>query len=87
MHGTNCESCHVAGAFNVPDQSESLPGLLSPSEALNGRERQIGEVPAYITGPASRACGGCHRAQLINADSADGLAAFNQHVLQGGYMV
>ncbi|MGB8984153.1 MAG: hypothetical protein WCC12_19965, partial [Anaerolineales bacterium] len=87
-HGTtNCESCHVEGAYNVPDQSKSLPGLLSASDEINGEERSIGDVPSYVTGPASRACGGCHRAELIKDDSADGLAAFNLHMAQGGYMV
>ena len=71
-HGsTNCESCHVEGTYNVPDQSKSLPGLLSASETLTGTDRSIGEVPSYVTGPASRACGGCHRAELINEDAAE----------------
>ena len=88
-HGsTNCESCHVEGAYNAPDQSKSLPGLQSASDSpLDGWDRNIGEVPEYVTGPASRACGGCHRAELINEDSAGGLAIFNLHTTQGGYMV
>jgi len=88
-HGaTHCESCHVAGTNNVPDQSKSLPGLLSASDyPLNGWDRKIGEVPAYVTGPASRACGGCHRAELINEDAAGELMLFNQHVKQGGYLI
>ena len=87
-HGnTNCESCHVAGAYNVPDQAKSLPGLLSASDSLTGRERNIGDVPSYVTGPATRACGGCHRAAAINEDSAGELAMLFQHWTQGGYMV
>jgi OmcA/MtrC family decaheme c-type cytochrome len=86
-HGTNCESCHVAGAYNVPDQSKSLPGLLSASESFNGRDRTIAEVPSYVVGPASRACGGCHRAELINEDKYGDLVAFNVHTAQGGYMI
>ena len=86
-HGaTNCESCHTEGTNNVPDQSESLPGLLSASDSINGRDRNIGDVPAYVTGPASRACGGCHRAVLINEDEAGELVSFNQHTKQGGYL-
>jgi len=88
-HGvTDCESCHVEGTNNVPDQSASLPGLASPSDSpLDGWDRNIGEVPSYVTGPASRACGGCHRAELINEDAAGELMLFNQHTRQGGYLI
>ena len=87
-HGaTDCEACHVAGAYNVPDQSKSLPGLLSASDTVHGWDRKIGDVPAMVTGPATRACGACHKAELINDDSAGGLAMLNQHMTQGGYMV
>jgi len=87
-HGTtNCESCHVEGAYNVPDQSKSLPGLLSASDSVDSWDRNIGDVPSYVTGPATRACGACHRAELINEDSAGGLAVFNLHTQQGGYLV
>jgi hypothetical protein len=87
-HGsTNCESCHVAGTYNVPDQSKSLPGLLSASDSLTGRDRNIGDIPAMVTGPAERACGACHKAELINEDSAGGLAVLNLHLTQGGYMI
>lgn len=87
-HGsTNCEACHVEGAYNVPDQTRSLPGILSASEPVNGWDRNIGEVPAYVTGPASRACGGCHRAELINEDAVGELIPFNVHTDDGGYMV
>jgi OmcA/MtrC family decaheme c-type cytochrome len=88
MHGiTNCESCHEADAYNVPDQSMSLPGLLSKSSELSGRDRKIGTVPSFVTGPASRACGGCHRAAMINEDAASELLSFNQHTKQGGYLI
>ena len=87
-HGiTNCESCHVAGAYEVPDQSKSLPGVLSASDSVESWDRKVGDVPLYITGPASRACGACHRAELINEDDAGELAIFNQHAEQGGYLV
>lgn len=87
-HGiTNCESCHVAGAYNVPDQSKALPALLSASDPINGWDRRIGEVPAYVTGPASKACGGCHRAELINEDKVGDLISLNQHTKQGGYLI
>jgi len=84
---TNCVACHVAGTNNVPDQSKSLPGILSATDVLTGKERNIGDIPSYVTGPATRACGGCHRAVLINEDKASDLLVFNQHTKQGGYLV
>lgn len=81
-----CEGCHVSGpVFNVPDQSRSMPGLLSASYQWNV-DRNIGTVPEYVTGPASRACGGCHRAHYINEDMAGELASFNSHTGTFGYL-
>jgi len=85
-HGrTDCESCHIPGAYEVPDQSKSLPGILSASDTVEGRN--IGEVPSYVTGPATRACGGCHRATAINEDSPGELTMLFRHWTDGGYMV
>jgi OmcA/MtrC family decaheme c-type cytochrome len=87
-HGvTNCESCHVKGAYNVPDQTKSLPGVLSGTEANETLPRNIGEIAPVVTGPATRACGGCHRAVLINEDKFGDLTALNLHFKQGGYML
>ncbi len=98
-HGIqNCESCHNEGTYEVPDQSKSLPGALSATDTVEDRyddgtdtgvriDRNIGDYPIYITGPASRACGGCHRAKLITADDASGLASFMQHTAMGGYLI
>ena len=84
-----CQACHVndPAKFNVPDQSKSMPGMLSAAYALNGHDRAIGAVPAYVTGPASRACGSCHRATAINEDAAGELASINAHMSQNGYMI
>jgi hypothetical protein len=84
---TNCEACHVAGKYNVPDQSKSLPGLLSASDTNETADRDIVDVPSYVTGPATRACGGCHRAELIKEDKAGEFAILKQHMQQGGYLV
>jgi len=85
-HGlTDCESCHVAGSNNVPDQGKSLPGILSGTDAVEGRN--IGAIPSYVTGPATRACGGCHRAVVINEDSAGELSMLFQHWTIGGYVI
>ncbi len=54
---------------------------------INGWDRKIGEVPEFVTGPASRACGGCHRAELIKEDEAVDLISLNQHTKQGGYLI
>ena len=82
----NCEACHNPGTYtDPPDQSKSLPGLLSKSDTVEGRN--IGAVPGYATGPGARACGACHRAHFINEDKAGELVAFNQHVKRNGYLV
>jgi OmcA/MtrC family decaheme c-type cytochrome len=83
----NCEACHVAGKYNVPDQSKSLPGILSATDPVESIDRRISDIPAYVTGPASRACGGCHRAVLIKEDDANGLLSFLQHTKNGGYLI
>jgi OmcA/MtrC family decaheme c-type cytochrome len=103
----NCEACHMDGTFDVPDQSKSLPGVLSASDDVNiwyemvssggnipstiasliPGGRNIGTVAETVTGPASRACGGCHRANFIKADDAGGLAAWNAHTEAGGTFV
>ena len=57
---------------------------LPPSRA---EDRAIGSVPSYITGPASNACGGCHRAQMINEDNPGELIPFLQHTKNGGYLI
>jgi OmcA/MtrC family decaheme c-type cytochrome len=85
--GTDCESCHNPGTYGVPDQSKSMPARLSDSETVTGWDRNIGYVPAVVTGPAATACGGCHRAELINEDDAGGLAALNAHTKAFGYSV
>jgi len=81
----NCESCHKDGKYNVPNQSRSLPGVLSGTDAVEGRN--IGEIPPYVTGPAVRACGGCHRAQKINADDNGALGVLNAHFKTFGYLI
>jgi OmcA/MtrC family decaheme c-type cytochrome len=80
----NCESCHFAGTYEVPDQSKSLPGLLSKSDVVFGRGLT---VASYVTGPASRACGSCHRAGMLNEKDVAGIAAFNSHTESFGYMI
>jgi OmcA/MtrC family decaheme c-type cytochrome len=88
----NCEACHKAGTYNPPDQAESLPARLRSSwqndvDGVDTWMRKIGDVPGYVVGPASKACGGCHRAALINEDDASGLTAFYTHTANGGYLV
>jgi OmcA/MtrC family decaheme c-type cytochrome len=82
-----CEACHNEGTYEVPDQTKSLPGLLSASDSVESRDRAIGDIPEVATGPAARACGGCHRAQKINEDDVSGLASFYLHMEAGGYLV
>jgi hypothetical protein len=84
---TNCESCHLKGTYEASDQSMALLGILSASDRVKTWDRNIGSVPSYVAGPASTACGGCHRAKLINEDSAGELVSFLQHTKQGGYLI
>jgi OmcA/MtrC family decaheme c-type cytochrome len=88
----NCERCHTAtrtvdnglrGAFDIPDQSRSMPGLLSPTDESPG----ITATPEVVVGPAARACGGCHRAQFINDGDNNGYVLFNEHTKDFGYRV
>jgi hypothetical protein len=89
----NCEACHLStsaggstpGTPNVPNQANSMPGILSATDSVAGRN--IGDLPRTVTGPAVRACGACHRAQAINADDAGKLAIINQHWKLFGYSV
>jgi OmcA/MtrC family decaheme c-type cytochrome len=85
----NCRACHNAGKFNVPNQGLSLPGVLSDTDF--GTVRNIGTIPGFITGPATRACGACHRAEAIIANEGFGdpikLANINSHMSTFGYMI
>jgi len=83
----DCESCHVSGMYGVSDPSKSLPGLLSGSATLKGTTRNIGTIPAYVTGPATKACGACHRSEKINNDDAGGLVNDFNHWKQNGYLL
>ena len=88
-------------SYNPSDQTKSMPGLesaawdlakgwvnLSTGASLPPpAKRNIGKVPQYVVGPSNRACGGCHRAVLINEDDEGGLIAFNSHTAMGGYTI
>lgn len=81
----DCESCHNPGKFDVPNQAKSMPGVLSGTDTVAGRN--IGAIPPSVTGPAVRACGACHRAQVINDDDSAGLATLVQHFKTFGYVI
>ena len=102
----NCEACHTDASYaNVPDQAQSMPGLLSASDEVltwydivdglnfsdpaveDASGRNVGSIPSYVTGAASRACGGCHRARLLRDDAAGALGALNAHTEAGGTLV
>jgi OmcA/MtrC family decaheme c-type cytochrome len=129
----NCEACHVDDpvTYNVPDQSKSMPGVLSESyEVLTwyqmvdsggtcsttttqactddmdcpAMETCVGNIPGdiamedpagrtlgnrveMVTGPASRACGACHRSRFINQDQGGALASFDAHTQAFGTYV
>ena len=84
----DCRACHNAGKFNVPDQSKSMPGVLSNTDFST--VRNIAPISNdVITGPATRACGACHRAEAIIANEGKGdpvkLANINSHTATFGY--
>lgn len=79
----NCEACHNPGMYEIPDQTMTLPGVLSASDSV--ADRDITNVASVVVGPGARTCGGCHRAQYINEDDFNGLVAFNRHVQLNGY--
>lgn len=81
----DCESCHNPGKYEVPNQAKSMPGVLSGTDAVAGRN--IGTIPASVTGPAVRACGGCRRTLAIDNDDSAELAALQQHWKTFGYSV
>jgi OmcA/MtrC family decaheme c-type cytochrome len=81
----SCEGCHREGTYNVPDQAASMPGVQSASWDIP--DRSIGTFPEAVTGPASRACGSCHRAEWIKEDHAGDLASFNAHTAAFGTYV
>jgi OmcA/MtrC family decaheme c-type cytochrome len=86
----DCRACHNAGKFNVPNQGLSMPGVLSNTDF--GTLRNIGVIDNdVITGPATRACGACHRAEAIIANAGFGdpvlLANLNSHMTTFGYMI
>jgi OmcA/MtrC family decaheme c-type cytochrome len=89
----NCRACHNAGKFNVPNQGLSLPGVLSNTDfSTVGTVRNIVAIDCdVITGPATRACGACHRAEAIIANAGAGdaikLANINSHMTTFGYMI
>jgi OmcA/MtrC family decaheme c-type cytochrome len=86
----NCRACHNAGKFNVPNQGLSLPGVLSNTDFNTVRNIQATDNN-IITGPATRACGACHRAEAIIANAGAGdaikLANINSHMTTFGYMI
>ena len=84
-----CEACHVEkgsgnAKYRVPDQAKSLSALLSGSDTVEGRSL---DIASYVTGPAYRSCGGCHRAEELNEEEFGELVSLNGHAKQNGYLV
>ncbi|MGR9052640.1 MAG: multiheme c-type cytochrome [Gammaproteobacteria bacterium] len=81
----NCMACHNDGMFEPPRESISLPGILSGSDPVTGRN--IGNIPSIVTGPGARACGACHRQHAINEDNLEDLNYINEHTKTNGYAI
>lgn len=86
-HGTNCESCHLPGTYELGDPALHLPSLLSASNENETWNRELVPQPAMVVGQGVRVCGSCHKTAAINEDSNIKLELFNEHVLQNGYMI
>jgi hypothetical protein len=83
----------IATSYNVPDQAKSMPGLHRGTDTVDtwyeivgdaaverdATDRNVGNINRFVAGPASRSCGGCHRAEFLNEDDASGLASWNAH--------
>jgi hypothetical protein len=67
-----------------------MPGVLSDPDFNTVRNIQDTDNNT-ITGPATRACGACHRAEAIIANEGFGdpvkLANINSHMTTFGYMI
>ena len=81
----NCEACHNAGKFNVPDQSKSMPGVLSATDAIPGMS--IPSTDTTVVGPAARACGACHKGEAIKENEGSEFASISRHMADNGYQI
>ena len=70
--------------FLLRSEVDDPPGSIAMEDPVG---RNIGTVPEVVTGPASRACGACHRARPINDDAAVELASFEAHTEVNGTYV
>jgi len=83
----DCEACHDAGTYDIPDQTAELPAPIS------GLEFAGGDTSGITYGPAATACGGCHRGaayqNYVDGDSAalSELNSINAHFKTFGYGV
>jgi len=84
MPSASSKTDTVATWYEMVSSGGNIPSNIA-SEVPAGRN--IGTVPEMVTGPASRACGGCHRAEFINVDDAGGLATWNAHTEAFGTFV
>ena len=83
---TDCESCHIPGAYEPSNQTKSLPALWSATDTITGTTRSITAKAAVVSGPGATACGGCHRAHKIVEDDGGGLNVLYGHWSQFGYL-
>ncbi|MEE8307429.1 MAG: hypothetical protein V3R81_09200, partial [Gammaproteobacteria bacterium] len=84
MPGALSRSDSVATWYTMESTGGKIPSNIAVEDTAG---RNIGTVAETVTGPASRACGGCHRAEFINVDDAGSLAAWNAHTEAGGTFV
>jgi OmcA/MtrC family decaheme c-type cytochrome len=82
----NCQSCHNAGTYDVPNPKASLPGLISGStDAIaSWPTRSVTGLKATVTDAASRACVSCHRVPALKEGNIGELNALEAHATTFG---
>jgi len=83
MPGALSASDTVATWYDIVDST----GFVGDTAVERPAGRNIGAVPEYVVGPASKACGGCHRADMISGDNIGEIASFNAHTDAFGTLV
>jgi OmcA/MtrC family decaheme c-type cytochrome len=82
---TTTQSCAEDADCPMGETCEgNIPGSIAMEDPAG---RNLGSRVEMVTGPASRACGSCHRSRFINQDQGGALASFDAHTQSFGTYV